>query len=55
MTPPTVLALLLCDSIRLEAGTGKPTLRGLYRRIPTPGLPCVLTLCCYAALRWMPG
>jgi hypothetical protein len=55
MTPSTVLALLMCDSISLEEGTGKPTLRGLYDAIRAPGLPCVLNLCCYAELVWMAG
>jgi hypothetical protein len=55
MTPSSVLALLLCDWISQEAGTGRPTLRGLHRKIQGPGLPGVLPLCCYAELLWMPG
>jgi hypothetical protein len=55
MPPPSALALLLCASLDLEAGTGKPTLRGLYGKLQAPGRPCVLALCGYAALVWMPG
>jgi hypothetical protein len=38
---PYVLAVLLCDSIIIEEGSGKKTLVGLFERIFAPGFPAL--------------
>lgn len=40
--PPEVLAMVLCDLIITDAHTNKKSLIGLFDRVETPSLPCVV-------------
>jgi hypothetical protein len=40
--PPEVLAMVLCDLIITDAETNKKSLIGLFDRVETAALPCIL-------------
>jgi hypothetical protein len=40
--PPEVLAMVLCDLVITDAETNKKSLIGLFDRVETASLPCVL-------------
>jgi hypothetical protein len=49
--PPEVLAMVLCDLVITDADTNKKSLIGLFDRVETTALPCVLSeLNLYACL-----
>ncbi len=40
--PPEVLAMVLCDLVITDAHTNKKSLIGLFDRVESPALPCVV-------------
>jgi hypothetical protein len=47
---PSVQAILLCEKIIEEAGTGKKSLIGIFTGISTVGFPCQMAMAIYARL-----
>jgi hypothetical protein len=52
---PSVLAILLCDTIIIEQGTGKKTLVGLFEALNAGGFPTVQRIGFYARLTDLEG
>lgn len=54
-TVPTVLALLLCDQVIIDAQTNKKSLIGVFDNINSFGYPSPVALAVYAKLRDLRG
>ena len=52
---PSVLAILLCDGIIIEQGTGKKTLVGLFNNLNAASFPTVQPVGFYASLTDLDG
>ena len=52
---PSVLAILLCDWIIIECGTGKKTLVGIFDELGSPSFPASRTVGFYARLTDLEG
>ncbi len=50
-TVPTVLALLLCDQVIIDAQTNKKSLVGVFDNLNSLAYPATITLAVYAKLR----
>jgi hypothetical protein len=48
--PPVVLAMLLADTVLLDAATGKNTIQGTYHSLAAPAFPLTRSIVVYAAL-----